>query len=81
MDIRNFIGMPLRYAISVLQEKNVPYEVENTTARSRFFPRDEEDPYVVRARERDGVVYLLVNANLKKSESVTRMLQGGEVQE
>ena len=51
------------------------------TARSRFFPRDEEDPYVVRARERDGVVYLLVNANLKKSESVTRMLQGGEVQE
>lgn len=81
MDIRNFIGMPLRYAISVLQEKNVSYAVERTTARSRFFSRDEESLYVVRAREQDGVVHLLVNANLKKSETVIRMLQGGEVQE
>ena len=26
MDIRIFIGMPLRYAKSVLQEKNIPFE-------------------------------------------------------
>lgn len=81
MDIRNFIGMPLRYAISVLQEKNAPYIIERTAARSRFFPRDEENLYVIRAREQDGVICLLVNATLKKSETVTRMLQSGEVQE
>lgn len=80
MDIRDFIGMPLRYAISVLQGKNVPYIIERTEARSRFFPRDEENLYVIRVRMQDRAVCLLVNATLKKSETVTRMLQGGEVQ-
>ena len=75
MDIRNLIGMPLRYAISVLQEKNTPYRIAYTTARSRFFQRDEEDMYVIRARQEEGFVSLLANANLKKSDSVEEILQ------
>lgn len=47
MDIRIFIGMPLRYAKSVLQEKNIPYVVERTVSRSHFFHCDPEQTYVI----------------------------------
>ena len=42
MDIRIFIGMPLRYAKSVLQEKNIPFVIERTLSRSHFFHCDPE---------------------------------------
>ena len=47
MDIRIFIGMPLRYAKSVLQEKNIPYVVERTVSRSHFFHCDPDRKSVV----------------------------------
>lgn len=78
MDIRIFIGMPLRYAISVLQEKNIPYVVERTLSRSHFFTCDPAQSYVVRTREEEGVVYLLVNYTLQISESVRDALKDGE---
>ncbi len=81
MDIRNFIGMPLRYAISALQKQNIPYRLERTVSRSRFFPCDEEELYVVRVRMQDGYVHLLTNANLKKSDSVMQALAHGDRQE
>ncbi len=75
MDIQRFIGMPLRYAISVLHEENITYRVERTWARSRFFQCDENELYVVRTRMENGIVVLLVDATLKKSESVQRILK------
>lgn len=78
MNIRSLIGMPLGYAISVLQGKNLTYIVERTVSRSHFFHCDEEATYVIRAIEKDGVVHLLVNYSLTKSESVQHVLQDGE---
>lgn len=75
MNIRSLIGMPLGYAISVLQEKNLTYHVEQTVSRSHFFHCDEQAVYVIRAVEKDGVVQLLVNYSLEKSESVEKALQ------
>lgn len=75
MDIQHFIGMPLRYAISALQEKNITWVIERTAARNRFFQCDEEELYVIRTRMQDNKVFLLVNASLKKSESVNHILK------
>ncbi|MGN0949083.1 MAG: hypothetical protein ACI4NR_09380 [Megasphaera sp.] len=73
--------MPLRYAKSVLQEKNIPYVIERTVSRSRFFHCDPGATYVIRAQEReDGTVSLLVNDSLEMSESVAAVLRNGEVQ-
>ncbi|MCH4178454.1 MAG: hypothetical protein LKF47_01125 [Megasphaera sp.] len=78
MDIRIFIGMPLRYAISVLQGENIPYVVERTMSRSHFFKCDPERSYVVRAREEGGAVHLLANYTLQLSETVAHVLKDGE---
>lgn len=79
MDIRNLVGMPLRYAISVLQENNMPCRIERTVSRSRFFACAEGVSYVIRARKADdGVVCLLVNDTMKSSASVQQAMQGGE---
>ena len=82
MDIRIFIGMPLRYAKSVLQEKNIPYVVERTVSRSHFFHCDPEQTYVIRATAGDdGVISLLVNDSLEMSESVAAALSKGDMQD
>lgn len=78
MDIRIFSGMPLRYAISVLQEKNISYVIDRTMSRSHFFVCDPERSYVIRAKEEDGVVRLLVNYTLQASDSVAPVLSHGE---
>ena len=81
MDIRNLIGMPLRYAISVLREKNMAYTIERTVSRSHFFPCEEGNSYVIRVKQIDAAtVCLLVNDTMKHSDSVSRVLQGGETQ-
>ncbi len=81
MDIRNLIGMPLRYAISALREKNMSYTIERTVSRSHFFPCEDGDSYVIRVRQADDdTICLLVNDTMKKSDSVSRVLQGGETQ-
>lgn len=81
MDIRIFIGMPLRYAKSVLQEKNIPFVIERTLSRSHFFHCDPEQIYVIRAQRRDdGTVCLLVNDSLEMSGSVAAALRNGDVQ-
>lgn len=81
MDIRNLIGMPLRYAISALRERNLSYTIERTVSRSHFFPCEDGDSYVIRVKQTDeDTVCLLVNDNMKKSDSVNRVLQGGETQ-
>lgn len=79
MDIRIFSGMPLRYAISVLQEKNISYVIDRTMSRSHFFGCDPERSYVIRAKEEEGIVHLLVNYTLQASDSVARVLSHGEV--
>ena len=82
MDIRIFIGMPLPYAKSVLQEKNIPYVVERTVSRARFFRCDPEQTYVIRAKAGDdGVISLLVNDSLEMSESVADALSKGDMQD
>ena len=82
MDIRIFIGMPLWYAKSVLQEKNIPYVVERTVSRSHFFHCDPEQTYVIRANAGDdGVISLLVNDSLEMSESVAAALSKGDMQD
>lgn len=81
MDIRNLIGMPLRYAISALREKNMSYTIERTVSRSYFFPCEDGNSYVIRVRQADDdTICLLVNDTMKKSDSVSRLLQGGETQ-
>ncbi len=81
MDIRNLIGMPLRYAISALRERNLSYTIERTVSRSHFFPCENGDSYVIRVKQADNdTLCLLVNDNMKKSDSVSRVLQGGETQ-
>lgn len=81
MDIRIFIGMPLRYAKSVLQEKNIPFVIERTLSRSHFFHCDPEQTYVIRAQRRDdGTICLLVNDSLEMSGSVAVALRNGDVQ-
>ena len=81
MDRRIFIGMPLRYAKSVLQEKNIPYVIERTVSRSHFFHCDPEQTYVIRAQLRDdGTVCLLVNDSLEMSESVAAGPRNGDGQ-
>lgn len=75
MDIRILIGMPLWYAKSVLEGKNIPYCVEQTVSRSHYFACDEQEIYVVRARLVDDVVQLLVNYSLAKSDTVLAALQ------
>lgn len=81
MDIRNLIGMPLRYAISALREKNMAYTIERTVSRSHFFPCEEGNAYVIRVKQIDAAtVCLLVNDTMKHSDSVSRVLQGGETQ-
>ncbi len=81
MDIRNLIGMPLRYAISALRERNLSYTIERTISRSHFFPCEDGDSYVIRVKKSDDdTICLLVNDNMKKSDSVNRVLQGGETQ-
>lgn len=81
MDIRIFIGMPLRYAKSVLQEKNIPYVIERTVSRSHFFHCDPQQTYVIRTQEReDGTVCLLVDDSLEMSSSVAAVLRNGDVQ-
>lgn len=81
MDIRNLIGMPLRYAISALRGKNMAYTIERTVSRSHFFPCEEGNSYVIRVKQIDAAtVCLLVNDTMKHSDSVSRVLQGGETQ-
>ena len=81
MDIRNLIGMPLWYAISALREKNMSYVIERTVSRSHFFTCEDGDSYVIRVKPIDAnTICLLVNDTMKKSDSVSRVLQGGEVQ-
>lgn len=81
MDIRNLIGMPLRYAISALREKNMAYTIERTVSRGHFFPCEEGNSYVIRVKQIDAAtVCLLVNDTMKHSDSVSRVLQGGETQ-
>ncbi|RHA11808.1 hypothetical protein [Megasphaera sp. AM44-1BH] len=78
MDIRILIGMPLWYAKSVLEGKNIPYVLEQTVSRSHFFTCDDQEIYVIRAVETDGVVHLLYNYSLKASDSVQQALHNGE---
>jgi hypothetical protein len=78
MDIRIFIGMPLRYAKSVLQDKNIPYVIKHTVSRSHFFQCDTSEIYIIRAQMRENVAHLLVNYTLQKSDSVKQILQVGE---
>lgn len=81
MDIRIFIGMPLWYAKSVLQEKKIPYVLKQTVSRSHFFHTDPAHIYIIRAsQEEDGTVVLLVNESMQMSDSVTAALQKGDVQ-
>lgn len=81
MDIRIFIGMPLWYAKSVLQEKKIPYVITQTASRSHFFHTDPKRIYVVRASEAtDGTVTLLVNESMEWSDSVNAALPDGDVQ-
>lgn len=72
------IGMPLWYAKSVLQEEQISFVLERTESRSRFFHCNEEESYVIRVLEREGVWHLLVNYNLEQSQSVKDALGNGE---
>lgn len=79
MDIRKLIGMPLWYAKSVLEREMLSYTIVETASRSHFFTCEKGDAYVIRTKELDDhVIELLVNDSLQKSESVCRVLQGGE---
>ena len=40
MEKKVFIGMPLGYAKSILEQENIPYQVVRTRAISRFFTYD-----------------------------------------
>ena len=77
MDIRILIGMPLWYAKSVLEGKNIPYVLEQTVSRRHYFSCDDQEIYVIRAVERDGVVHLVYNYSLKASDSVQQALHDG----
>lgn len=77
MDIRILIGMPLWYAKSVLEGKNIPYVLEQTVSRSHYFSCDDQEIYVIRVVERDGVVHLVYNYSLKASDSVQQALHDG----
>lgn len=77
MEIRILIGMPLWYAKSVLEGKNIPYVLEQTVSRSHYFSCDDQEIYVIRAVERDGVVHLVYNYSLKASDSVQQALHDG----
>lgn len=81
ISIDDLIGMPLRYALSVLQENKIPYLVERTTSRSHFFHCDETKSYVIRVKEREGVWHLLVNYSLEMSASVAAALGKDEEQD
>lgn len=74
ISINDLIGMPLRYALSVLRENNVPYLVERTKSRSHYFHCDETRSYIIRVKEREGVWHLLVNYSLQPSASVAAVL-------
>jgi len=75
MDIRIFIGMPLRYAKSVLEEQAIPFTVEETKSRSHFFKCNEQAIYVIRATYANEQIHLLVNYSLEASEDVRNILR------
>ena len=70
MDIQILIGMPLWYAKSVLEGKNISYDITETVSRSRFFACDEHEVYVVRATMEQDRAVLLTNRNMVMSDSV-----------
>ncbi|MUP59034.1 hypothetical protein C3L56_03310 [Veillonellaceae bacterium M2-4] len=78
MEKKVFIGMPLGYAKSILEQENIPYQVVRTRAISRFFTCDETADYVVRVTEDPGKICLLVNYNLIMSNSVLQALANEE---
>ncbi len=78
MNIRDFFGMPLRYAKSSLEKENIPYKITYTESGSRFFSCDPAALYVVRAEEKDGIVRLLVNRSMGMSDSVRAVLEKKE---
>lgn len=75
------IGMPLWYAKSVLQREMIPFVLERTKSTSHFFHCNEDESYVIRVTEREGVWHLLVNYNLEQSQSVKDALGNGEDQD
>jgi len=75
MDIRIFIGMPLRYAKSVLKEKDIPFTVEETKSRSHFFKCNEQSIYVIRATYVNEQIHFLVNYSLEVSNDVCNVLR------
>jgi hypothetical protein len=75
MDIRIFIGMPLWYAKSVLEEKGIPFTVEETKSRSHFFKCNEQSVYVIRTTYTNEQIQLLVNYSLEASQDVCNILR------
>lgn len=76
MDKEKLIGMPLRYAKSVLEAEHIPYSIERTGSSSRFFVCNEQEEYVIRVIEAAGELCLLVNYSLEQSDSVRQALTG-----
>ena len=78
MNIHDLIGMPLRYAKSLLEKENIPYTLAYTESKSRFFRCDPDALYVLRVRHEDDGLSLLVNKSMVMSDSVRAAMDGEE---
>jgi hypothetical protein len=60
------IGRPLPEAESILREADIPYTVEVSRPIRDFFKTDDSCLYVVRQRQLDNSLALIVSARLIK---------------